>query len=50
MAEAIRLDVLHKPVPSVYSGDFRVLTQGMNISVFNQYIKEAFIYSGDGRK
>lgn len=50
MAEAIRLDLLNQPVPSVYAGDFRVLIQGMDASVINRYIKEAFVYSGDGRR
>ncbi|WP_051222318.1 substrate-binding domain-containing protein [Neptunomonas japonica] len=50
MAEAIRLDMLDQPIPNVYAGDFRVLTQGMDVSLINRYIKEAFIYSGDVRK
>lgn len=50
MAEAIRLDMLNQPVPSVYAGDFRVLTQGMDLRLVDRYIKEAFVYSGDVRK
>ncbi|WP_293267130.1 substrate-binding domain-containing protein [Neptunomonas sp.] len=50
MAEAIRLDLLNKPVPSIYSGDFRVLIKGMEPRVINHYIKDAFIYSGYSRK
>lgn len=46
MAEAIRLDMLGRPVPRVFSGDFRLLTKGMEHSLIERYIKEAFVYSG----
>lgn len=46
MAEAIRLDMTNRPVPQVYSGDFKVLVQGMSHDTLNQWLQEAFIYSG----
>ncbi len=49
MAEAIRLDMLGKSVPKVYAGDFRLLTKGMDESLIERYIKEAFVYSGSKR-
>ena len=49
MAEVIRLDMLGKSVPEVYSGDFRLLTKGMPNNQVELYIKEAFVYSGGQR-
>lgn len=49
MAEAIRQDMLGSSVPTVYSGDFRLLTKGMEQNLIERYIKEAFIYSGSQR-
>ncbi len=49
MAEAIRQDMLGRAVPRVFSGDFHLLTKGMEHSLIERYIKEAFIYSGDTR-
>lgn len=49
MAEAIRMDMLGKAVPKVYSGDFRLLTKGMPDNEVERYIKEAFVYSGSQR-
>lgn len=46
MAEAIRLDMANIAVPQVYSGDFKILVQGMAQQTLTQWLKEAFIYSG----
>jgi len=48
MAEAIKLDMLGKSelVPTVYSGDFKLVEKGISKKVLDEYKKWAFRYSG----
>lgn len=45
MAEAIKLDIQKKPVPTVYSGEFEVVTSGDSASKLNELKLKAFRYS-----
>ncbi len=45
MAEAIKLDLEHKPVPTVFSGDFEIVTKNDSPERLSKLKKYAFRYS-----